>query len=222
MWVYDKETGMDIYKPSRYLKEELPTWNEIYDDFYSHWLDDSSLYNIHGKNPYWKVLNRDFIIATMCNQFNKMLHEDGFMEKISENVHLRNIDDQELEIENLRFQLQSKDDNVIDWTEEPIIYSFAEDVDKVLTNENPRFNPTSFGDHYKMILLAVIKEENDMHKINSYTLDTIFTERIIMFLLNPIISYFEGESVGWKDKDGNFLPSNKIRLCRNSGYDPAL
>ena len=82
-WTTDGN-GERVYKVSLYAKEELPTWNEIYE-----WLKTprALMYSPdteEGKvmDPYWKVPAVKYRLATVCNQFNKMLFEDGMEQKL--------------------------------------------------------------------------------------------------------------------------------------------
>lgn len=78
-WKINK-SGDKKYQVSMYAKEELPTWAEIYEEFYQ---KKSFVYDPKNKDHqeldlYWKIPKRKYILATVCNQFNKMIFEDGF------------------------------------------------------------------------------------------------------------------------------------------------
>lgn len=81
--------GEKKYKPSIYTKEELPTWNEIYTDFYK-----GNINYYHSKSNdqyeldmYWKIPRKKVILVTMCNQLNKLLYEDGKLSKTLDFIH---------------------------------------------------------------------------------------------------------------------------------------
>ena len=76
--------GDPKYDLSVYAKEELPTWSEVYNEFYkqkmfSYSITDPSQQTI---DPYWKIPHMKYIIMTVCNQFNKMIFEDGYKDEI--------------------------------------------------------------------------------------------------------------------------------------------
>lgn len=72
------ENDQDIYIPSKYAKEELPTWDEIYNQFF---LEKVGFYDPRNEehqipDMYWKLPHRKMLLGWMANQFNKMLLED--------------------------------------------------------------------------------------------------------------------------------------------------
>ena len=89
-WYIDRN-GERKYKISMYAKEELPTWSEVYDEFYT-----DKYYEDRGvdpedprwteMDPYWKIEHYKFILAAVCNQFNKMLFEDGYIATLKEEL----------------------------------------------------------------------------------------------------------------------------------------
>lgn len=87
-WTTD-ENGERKYKVSLYAKEELPTWGEVYE-----WLKTkgSLIYvpsdvETHGIDPYWKVPSLKYKLAIICNQFNKMIFEDGMLPELLDSLH---------------------------------------------------------------------------------------------------------------------------------------
>lgn len=82
-WI-DKEDGTREYKVSIYAKEELPTWDEVFNVWFN-----ENIHYYHPKNPkhqdldpYWKIPRRKYMIMIICNQFNKMLFEDGYYQPL--------------------------------------------------------------------------------------------------------------------------------------------
>lgn len=73
------------YVESRYLHDELPTWNEVYNEF---WLNKAFSYNeerdSERKDPYLNIPYRKYLLMMMCNQLNKNLYEDNCMDKFIE------------------------------------------------------------------------------------------------------------------------------------------
>ena len=80
-WYVDAN-GQRKYRLSMYAKEELPTWSEVYDEFYmNQYYDDRTYYTdemLTKIDPYWKIERYKVLLATVCNQFNKMIFEDGY------------------------------------------------------------------------------------------------------------------------------------------------
>lgn len=80
-WIVS-DSGEKVYKASAYAKEELPTWQELYDWYM---LEDKVYnpeYDKDDLDPYWRIPKKEFMIITICNQLNKMLFEDGYRMKI--------------------------------------------------------------------------------------------------------------------------------------------
>ena len=89
-WTTD-QNGDAIYEPSIYAKEELPTWNEIYNEFYKkEYYRDRSIdpedQRWNEIDPYWNIPRYKYLLGTVCNQFNKMLFEDGYRIKIMDKL----------------------------------------------------------------------------------------------------------------------------------------
>lgn len=74
-WIKD-ENGTTTYKVSLYTKEELPTWNEVYNEWYQNVYDENIL------DTYWKIPKQAYLNAIICNQFNKMVFEDGYQTEL--------------------------------------------------------------------------------------------------------------------------------------------
>lgn len=66
---------------TKYVKEDLPTYSELYNEF---WLKDywvSRSFEPHDPkwqelDPYWEIPRYKVLLATACNQFNKMMYID--------------------------------------------------------------------------------------------------------------------------------------------------
>ncbi|MDE6852689.1 MAG: hypothetical protein K2J67_09420 [Lachnospiraceae bacterium] len=72
---------------SVFSQTELPTWSEIYDDYYTKmFLKRDNVYDpddgSYPNDPYWKVPRRKVLIALVCNQFNKMIYEDNYKDPL--------------------------------------------------------------------------------------------------------------------------------------------
>lgn len=83
-WKID-DNGDNKYIPSIYCKEELPTWSEVYEEFWTGRIFSYSpdISEHQTLDSYWQIPRRKVILATVCNQFNKMIIEDGYKEEIT-------------------------------------------------------------------------------------------------------------------------------------------
>lgn len=136
-WI-DDGSGELKYKTSKLVKEELPTWDEVYNVFYKSHLN--TYIPDRDKNKldiYWKIPRQQFILSIIANQFNKMLFEDtdvavekeALMVYITEQVGL------DIDVDTMQFVLYPSEEypNKPNPTEEWCIYTFP-DPDG---NENP-------------------------------------------------------------------------------------
>lgn len=80
-WITNAD-GDREYVLSAYTKDDLPTWYEVYDEWYKkqQFFYDPEM--DYPADPYWGIPHRKYLIATVCNQFNKMLFEDGVREPL--------------------------------------------------------------------------------------------------------------------------------------------
>ena len=199
-WIKD-DNNEDKYIASEFTKEELPTWNEVYNEWYKKYRDD--LYTFKAErdteiDTYWKIPKKLFLLATVCNQFNKMISEDGF-----------SFDN----MPNIRFALSP--DCQDQFNEFPTIYTF----------KNPRGNENPFITSSPRHLIA---KNEDCEMIILYRSDSLGIQKndnifiknfIVNKFMKPFINYFEN-GVGWKDENGNIIEEKKIRWDRNT--DSAL
>lgn len=74
-------TDLSAFSPT-----ELPTWSEIHDEYYTQmFLRSKHTYDpdeVYAEDSFWKVPRRKVLIALMCNQFNKMVYEDGYKDDL--------------------------------------------------------------------------------------------------------------------------------------------
>ena len=69
--------GEKHYKPSIYNKDELPTWDEIYNSFISNRIYHYNMESDTDLDPYWRIPQKVILLGFICNQLNKMIFEDG-------------------------------------------------------------------------------------------------------------------------------------------------
>lgn len=88
-WIKD-DNGDNKFIPSLYTKRELPTWSEIYYEFYKGNVFSYDINNDmhHEYDRYWKTVHkRKVLLAKICNQFNKMIFEDGIKENLLDYIN---------------------------------------------------------------------------------------------------------------------------------------
>ena len=83
-WKENPETKEKDYELSLYAKEELPTWSEVFNDWFNgkHYIYDPNYPSHQELDKYWKIPRKKYLLAIVCNQFNKTLFEDGKKEKL--------------------------------------------------------------------------------------------------------------------------------------------
>lgn len=89
-WIKDMH-NIDRYIPSLYTKNELPTWDEVYNEFYKKELffyDPKNPKDKYDLDPYWKIPRKLYLFATICNQFNKMLFENNYKDTVINFVNM--------------------------------------------------------------------------------------------------------------------------------------
>lgn len=249
MWKTDKN-GIETYHASIYAKEELPTWNEIYNEWYKKnrvsWdpfvkLKDGEL------DTYWKIPKVKYLLATVCNEFNKMIFEDTDwfgLDKISDSllsVIKKNDDIADSShisrVADVRFVLRIEDSNQERLninSDKPNRGHFI-NPPKIYTFKNPNGNPNPFITNYSRIdvtnedilhMSVMITVEYDDGKQSTVTsvYDPDITNLgaiIINEMIKPFKDYFEN-GVGWKDKDGNIISEIDKGKDYERAADPAL
>lgn len=234
--------GNPKYDLSAYAKEELPTWSEVYNEFYkqkmfSYSVTDSSQQTI---DPYWKIPHMKYINMTVCNQFNKMIFEDGYKDEIikfiDENIHEKATDIMFLCRSTNHFDANDfLKEFVYDNNYKPPIYTIPLPNGKpnpfITSLKELRVSSINLVDGIWIFPLIISKKDNEIqHLYAPYQFGVPITEKeqedfdaIIEFMMKPFKEYFEGDGVGWKDKDGHIIEGEpKITSCNGVGYDPAL
>lgn len=259
------QDGEVKYIVSKYAKEELPTWNEVYNEFY---LSGHAFYNSEHPHqqeldPYWKLPRLKVLIATVCNQLNKMLYEDGYRKGLLE--HLSKDAGEWGKVIDAKFILEPIPDyldkmqaatsereaqmiyehHLVDWVRfldskfigincPPPIYTIPNPngtPNPFITNDHPRIDISTLAGELK--IQAVLKRDNgttdtvnsaievyspldtDQHFVCQY-------KEIMAFMIRQYRSYFDGVP-GWKDRDGNPIPADKIKPEHVANWiDPAL
>jgi hypothetical protein len=204
-----------------YLKEDLPTWDEIYNEFY---LKKSSMYKpgIQQKmDLYWKIPRKLYVLSTVCNQLNKMLSDIDYNQYLNLIRELSDIVKSEYTITDIHFTLvysRSKSDSMLLFPISQIKVG-KDEVPAVFTIDMPDgkeniFAPTRKYFHDNERLISVNKYINHelelgiligMEQFQNYWCINSSTEKekfwdIIRLILRDVIVYFSGDKPGWKDE----------------------
>lgn len=232
------ENGNDVFVLSTYAKEELPTWNEIYEVWYKdkmfHYDPDDP--NDQEPDVYWKIPRKQYLIAVICNQFNKMLYEDGKMDALKQLLFDEGIVPTDHQIEDISFIAENgidenlprflKNHNIGDPNKLPPIYVFPMpdgSRNPFIINNHPRIDITTVPGliGVQPVISSTFNGDDGAYKLTDDQYDTI-----IDFMVRPMMMYFEGDCVGWKDKDGNVITANESinadRVIHYPDDDPAL
>lgn len=75
---------MSKNKLSIYAKEELPTWDEIYNEWYKgkEFIYDPEEERCQKEDLYWKIPHSMYLLLTVCNQLNKEIYENDMRNKV--------------------------------------------------------------------------------------------------------------------------------------------
>jgi len=215
---YDKKFTVSLY-----CKDELPTWAELYNDF---WMKKT--FNYDSKNiehqtldQYWKIPYRKILLAQICNQLNKMIFEDDVDVISFLNTTFK------LGCTDFRYLLMKKDSDItgIDKTLmfaglPPQVYTCkipsTGNHSIFITNKHPRIDIDDLDDQFQLVGIV----DNDLRSIKPDNKDIFMST--IEFIILEAIKYFE-DGIGWKDGEGNIIPSDPLtNRCAGVGIDPAL
>lgn len=223
-WVHNKN-GIPEYQASIYVKEILPTWSELYDEFYQKKHYTYQVDQDTELDPYWKMPHVRYLLGIVCNQFNMMLYEYHMLPGLIQQIHTLGFD----HITNLaavqficcpaKFipvtDIFQKHHLGYEMTPPPYQLQYPNG------NENPFYLPhvayIPFEEYYPnqdLILMPVLSSKrsdasNFTQPAQSYftypNLDPILYQGIIDWMMKDVIQYFEGEGVGWKDSAGHII-----------------
>ncbi len=196
-----------------YDKTELPTWSELYEEFYLNKMYTFDASTDTELDPYWKLPRKLVLMMQCCNQLNKMA------------IEKRDKEDARLSSENaFVFRL---DCHRIKWTsdyfDKPTIYTIPLPTGKpnpFITDFSRRrtINPMNTS--------GIISIKMDGMKSNGWMIsfdhnDPHFQD-VIDDLMKPVIEYFSGDMPGWKNENGNLISEHEnVHGCL-TGFDPAL
>ena len=219
------------YIPSKYAKEELPTWNEIYNEFYK---EKMCLYDplneLHQTGDlYWNVPHRKILLGWVCNQFNKMLFEDGAKVSIIEYINAHMKDTYPSGIKDIYFTLLEPDlmESQYSYIDLPVIYTCeipSTGKRSIFASDLPSKNIKEFNSLIQLCMITVDNNGSDCDINDMRDSEECMGEywHIISVLLKDIILYFEGDFVGWKDENGKPLTGDAADIKPGCGYQSGV
>lgn len=261
-WTTDP-MGNRKYTLSIYAKEELPTWGEIYGEYYKRhrFYYEPGHEAFQMMDPYWRIPRLKVLLATICNQLNKEIFEDGRKDNaikfINENI-MDGVIDLRFTCELVEpwdfYRITSGETYDLNRLHEGYLANWSSfmNTNHVGSNNPPPVYtiPMPNGEPNPFILNRPNIERKDVSKIDDVlcvhpiilfkdpplksTDSKIYTPRpfdplqdddwmkIMKFMIDDVIVYFEGSGVGWKDRNGKLIDSSPTEKKCSSGYDPAL
>lgn len=214
-WKLNRE-GHLYYEVSKYVKEELPTWDEFYHDFYQQkqYQYDPSIHT--EQDLYWKMPRRLYLMSICCNQINMRLFEFNDMVDVVQKVnsaYYHYIDHVNPIIFQGLYAVLQYDGYDLDRiptyhiTKEKYINPFAQSYKSRLDVRSLIEKPCT------LIFVGIVNGEREVIDPDNYLYDMIMDIQMARYA-----DYFEN-GVGWKDKDGNVIASPPIDHMNG---DPAL
>lgn len=220
---------------SKFSVNELPTWEEIL-----RWYKE---YHIKGDNTfdpskdraihrYWKIPEKRVMFALICNQFNKMIAEDGYMSGLSDIINNSDIGITCLhsvsfcltlaEIPELMSRPSEKRFNIYNITKPgSTIDPFASGHPHLCVNDitvvpsDPLMvTPVLVGDGDEYNMQSILRPHPDS------TCEELQYNTIIEYMMTPFKEYFGGEAIGFKE-NGELIMRHKTVPKYHLGYDPA-
>ena len=214
-WKLTRE-GYLYYEVSKYVKEELPTWDEFYHDFYQQkqYRYDPSIHT--EPDLYWEMPRRLYLMSICCNQINMRLFEFNEMADVVQKLnsdychyidHVNPVIFQALyavlqydgcDIERIPTYHITKEKYV-----NPFVQSYKSRLDVRSLVEKP----------CTLVFVGIVNGEREVIDPDNYLYDMIMDIQMARYA-----DYFEN-GVGWKDEDGNVITSPPIDHMNG---DPAL
>lgn len=226
--------GEDEFIESIFDKADLPTWDEIYNQFLinrvSSYSTENPEHNIDHKpedsqtltilntiDNYWGIPHRKYLVAAVCNQINKTLFEDGKrvtcipnMEYVMAIVSSAQTD-----------KMIESDMDATEHTCPPIIRMQRDGKMPIRMSRDHEYVEINGLDDLE---LNILYRASDNENYEYITPEDENFWLVIENILSGVISYFTGEGIGWKGDNGEVLESEPMehRGCVDSGIDPAL
>lgn len=234
---------------SRYAKEELPVWSEIWEQFalnraYDYDPDnpahnlpapDSSRPEVilNSHDIYWQQPHRKLLLGWMANEFNKLILEDGRLNEIREELNgiiLANLDTIALD-PTVKVSINVTDiifDIIGVHTATPAelyrwVYTQLSPTTKtrsIFASSEPSVDMANIRDRVELAMELILDINGAVMRVKLRpTVDDTLYMMIVDKILEPIRIYFD-EPVGWKDE--GYEPQPLTRRCLDMGIDPAI
>ena len=200
-WKPDQDGGKK-YELSLYCKEELPTWDELYNEFYLKKIFqyDPRLPDHEEPDVYWNRPRRKMLLAWACNQLNKMVFEDGIdvtkFIRVKYNIpfeklHFVLIEESALNMDSLPEYFEE----LINLNRAPSIYSCklpSTNLPSIFQTDYPRIDIDTLKGPIRIIAIPSTDAGLSLSTPQEF-------QDVITFVLKDVIKYFEN-GVGWKDE----------------------
>jgi len=196
-------------KISDYSKNELPTWNEVYNEFYQEGPITSSPSS--EKDPidvYYKIPRSHVLMGMICNQFNKMIEEDGYREQVLDILRESMVG----ELFNCIFQLipQAMHHKYFHCTNNIYTFTTKKDIFAISDRSRKYVNDVS-NNGLEMYMIVITKfGGQSVPSPEYYSYDSYEFNAVMEILMRPFIEYFT------KPKE------KQERKPFDSSMDPAL
>ena len=222
---------------SKFSVNELPTWEEILRWYKEYHTKGDNTFNpskdtaIHR---YWKIPEKKVMFALICNQFNKMIAEDGYMSGLLDIINnsdigitclhsvsfcltLREISEFMSRPSEERFNIYNiiKPDGTVD--------PFVSDHPHLCVNDITATSSESLtiisvlaGDGHEWKIQSILRPHTDP----TYNDTTSLYDAVIEYMMTPFKEYFGGEAIGFKE-NGELVMKHKSVPKYHLGYDPA-
>lgn len=172
-----------------YCKDDLPTWHEMYYEFWNKKLFYFDPSDHNELDLYWNTEHNRMILGFACNQLNKMI-SDSKEQLLSFIYDILN----DLNIRNFYFILS----NDIEISEEgiPCIYSLKIPSTKKFSIFSSNHKRKDLAEINKKVELKLILVKSS-YDFQIITIDNPKFKEILNKIMIPIIDYFT-EPIGWK------------------------
>lgn len=172
-----------------YCKDDLPTWHEMYYEFWNKKMFSFNPLEENEIDLYWNVEHNRMILGFACNQLNKMIIENkvellDFIKKLLNDNEIKNF-----------YFILSNDIEVVE-EQPPSIYALKIPSTKQFSifSTSHKRKDLALIDKRVELKIITIKNSYDFKIIDINDLNFI---KILNKIMTPIIDYFS-EPIGWK------------------------
>ena len=208
------QNNEDIYIPSIYSKNELPTWEELLKWYKMMCKNDWNWFNCRDElisMPYWNIPENIYLCAVCCNQLNKMVQEDAILEDPEIKQKLSEVCEADVTMMPHFYCT-----HFANFVTDTVVYSLTETKDPMV--DYTKRDRTLF---VNVLMSASYSGDFGLQcVIGDNTGGVVLLRRdvgeLVTLMLKKVLEYFTGK-VGWKDIESDTKPTGCV-----SGFDPAL